>query len=70
MAVMGYATGSVWLLATVVFMTGIGSGTQGVTHALNVAVYPTRMRSTGVGLSRGDQVGGSVNQDKKRSLAS
>jgi AAHS family 4-hydroxybenzoate transporter-like MFS transporter len=53
MAMMGYATGSFWALATVVFLAGVGSGTQGVTHALNVAVYPTRMRSTGVGWCTG-----------------
>ncbi|MBN9047355.1 MAG: MFS transporter [Rhizobiales bacterium] len=49
----GYSTGSFLLLAVIVFIVGIGSGPQGVTHALNIAIYPTRIRSTGVGWASG-----------------
>ena len=53
LAAMGHSTGSYPLLLGVVFLAGLGSGAQGVTHALNVAVYPTLIRSTGVGWATG-----------------
>lgn len=53
LAAMGRATGSYPVLLAVVFAAGLGSGAQGVTHALNVAVYPTLIRSTGVGWATG-----------------
>lgn len=53
LCLMGWATHTFPLLVAVVFMAGLGSGTQGVTHALNVAVYPTLIRSTGVGWATG-----------------
>jgi MFS transporter, AAHS family, 4-hydroxybenzoate transporter len=53
LAFMGWTTHVFLLLVAVVFVAGLGSGTQGVTHALNVAVYPTLIRSTGVGWATG-----------------
>jgi len=53
LASMGHATSSYPLLLVVVFIAGLGSGAQGITHALNVAVYPTLIRSTGVGWATG-----------------
>ena len=53
LATMAAATQSFSMLVAVVFMAGVGSGTQGITHALNVAVYPTLVRSTGVGWATG-----------------
>ncbi|SIT47349.1 Major facilitator superfamily (MFS)4-hydroxybenzoate transporter [Paraburkholderia piptadeniae] len=50
---MGWMTHDFLLLVAVVFLAGVGSGTQGVTHALNVAVYPALIRSTGVGWATG-----------------
>ncbi len=53
LALMGHATFSYPLLIAVVFICGLGNGAQGITHALNVAVYPTLIRSTGVGWASG-----------------
>lgn len=53
LVVMGHATASYPLLICVVFACGLGNGAQGITHALNVAVYPTLIRSTGVGWATG-----------------
>lgn len=53
LALMGHATSSYPLLIAVVFVCGLGNGAQGITHALNVAVYPTLIRSTGVGWATG-----------------
>ncbi|KWI54702.1 hypothetical protein WT72_17875 [Burkholderia pseudomultivorans] len=53
LALMGWTTHTFSLLVAVVFFAGVGSGTQGVTHALNVTVYPTLVRSTGIGWATG-----------------
>lgn len=53
LALMGHATASYPLLIALIFVCGLGNGAQGVTHALNVAVYPTLIRSTGVGWATG-----------------
>jgi AAHS family 4-hydroxybenzoate transporter-like MFS transporter len=53
LAAMGHVTASISWLVAVVFIAGVGSGTQGITHALNVAVYPKAVRSTAVGWATG-----------------
>jgi AAHS family 4-hydroxybenzoate transporter-like MFS transporter len=50
---LGWTIHSYPLLVVVVFVAGIGCGTQAVLHAINVAVYPAEVRSTGVGWSAG-----------------
>jgi AAHS family 4-hydroxybenzoate transporter-like MFS transporter len=58
---MGHLTFSFPLLVVAVFLAGVGSGPQGVTHALNAAIYPTLLRSTGIGWSSSiGRVGGAI----------
>lgn len=58
---MGHLTFSFPLLVAAVFLAGVGSGPQGVTHALNAAVYPTLVRTTGIGWSSSiGRVGGAI----------